>query len=664
MEPTGESQRSSTPASAVERFAAILTIVLAMLVMAGWLLDIRVLVRPDPGGRGMPFNAALCFSLAAGGLLALNAGRWWLARVLAVVTAVTAGLTVTQDIAGVNFGIDEIFIRSWLPHAPRIAPLTAGSLVVVGFATLLGVFPWRQRTGLPRAVCAGVVWTVALSAAIAYLAEVPLTYSWWSWTPMAAQAPVFLVIVAIAVMAGAWRDTVTADVPVPRWLAVPVAIATGVASILFWQALEAAEHTSGHFDSRVPPLALAMGIAASAALVAFVEWWRRSYMLALALNRSNRTLAEREQYLDVVLETLPVGVFFADAQGLIRRANRAGRQIWGGVREVGFQDYHEYKGWWSDTGERIKGEEWGLARAIRNGEVSLDEVIDIESFDGTRKTVLHAALPVDDQNGHRLGGVFMLQDITYRRQVERALEDRTRDLERSNRDLAEFAYVASHDLQEPLRMVASYVQLLERRYKDRLDGDAHDFINYAVDGAHRMQRLLSDLLAYSRAGSGAEPVDRIDLNGCVSAAIQNLDAAIRETGATIRVEDSLPAIPGNETQLTQVFQNLIGNALKFRGSAPPLIRISAVVKYRHVEVRVADNGIGLDPHHADRIFVIFQRLHERGKYPGTGVGLAICKKIVGRYGGRIWVESQPGEGATFIFTLPATGAIVTRGTAA
>jgi light-regulated signal transduction histidine kinase (bacteriophytochrome) len=248
--------------------------------------------------------------------------------------------------------------------------------------------------------------------------------------------------------------------------------------------------------------------------------------------------------------------------------------------------------------------------------------------------------------------------------VERALEDRTRDLERSNRDLAEFAYVASHDLQEPLRMVASYVQLLERRYKDKLDDDARDFINYAVDGAHRMQRLLSDLLTYSRAGSDAEPLQHVDLNSCVAAAIQNLDAAVREARATVRVEDSLPTIPGNESQLTQVFQNLIGNALKFKGTAAPVIRISAISKYRHVEVRVADNGIGLDPQHADRIFVIFQRLHERGKYPGNGLGLAICKKIVGRHGGRIWVESRPGHGATFIFTLPATGAVVTRGTAA
>ncbi|MCI1280792.1 MAG: ATP-binding protein [Nitrospira sp.] len=230
------------------------------------------------------------------------------------------------------------------------------------------------------------------------------------------------------------------------------------------------------------------------------------------------------------------------------------------------------------------------------------------------------------------------------------LEESVAELGRSNADLQQFAYVASHDLQEPLRMVSSYTQLIAKRYKGKLDADADEFIAFAVDGANRMQRLIQDLLAYSRVKTGGRQFEPTAMETVLKAALANLTNAVAESHAVI-THDSLPAVMGDEKQLAQLFQNLLSNAVKFRGPQPLHIHISAKQADGEWLFSVRDNGIGIDPEYADRIFVIFQRLHTREEYPGTGIGLAICKKIVERHGGRMWVESERGKGATFYFTL-------------
>lgn len=240
-----------------------------------------------------------------------------------------------------------------------------------------------------------------------------------------------------------------------------------------------------------------------------------------------------------------------------------------------------------------------------------------------------------------------------RRDAVAALAGKVEELARSNRDLEQFAYVASHDLQEPLRMVATYTQLLGERYRGKLDEKADKYIAYAVDGALRMQTLINDLLVYSRVGRQPREPQRIAGGDIVQRALKNLHAAVSECGGRITCDD-LPTLYVEAGPLVQVFQNLIGNAMKFHGPEAPRITIRAQQKDAQWVFSVADNGIGIDPEQAENVFVIFKRLHSRSEYPGSGLGLAICKKIVEQMGGSIWVESQLGKGATFKFTLPVS----------
>jgi light-regulated signal transduction histidine kinase (bacteriophytochrome) len=219
--------------------------------------------------------------------------------------------------------------------------------------------------------------------------------------------------------------------------------------------------------------------------------------------------------------------------------------------------------------------------------------------------------------------------------------------------LEQFAYVASHDLQEPLRTVTSYVQLLARRYKGKLDSDADEFIVFAMDGAIRMWKLINDLLTYSRVRTESRELESADCEMILHQSLDNLKVAIEENGAVV-THDPLPTVIANNPQLVELFQNLIGNAIKFRGAEPPRVHVSAGRNGNGWTFSVRDNGIGIAPEYAKRIFVIFQRLHSREKYAGTGIGLAICQRIVERHGGHIWVESEVGKGATFCFTLPTS----------
>jgi len=259
---------------------------------------------------------------------------------------------------------------------------------------------------------------------------------------------------------------------------------------------------------------------------------------------------------------------------------------------------------------------------------------------------------VEERTGElKLLNQQLQQDIVVRKQAEEALAQQARELARSNDELEQFAYVASHDLKEPLRMVSSYLQLLERRYYNKLDGDANEFIGYAVEGANRMHALIQDLLLYSRVGTRDVSIEPTDCVEVLQATLANLEIALDENNAQVTYDD-LPTVMADKVQLLQLFQNLIGNAIKFHGDDPLRVHVGATNADGTWTFFVRDNGIGIESQFAERIFLIFQRLHTRDKYNGTGIGLAVCKKVVERHGGRIWVESELGQGSTFFFTIP------------
>lgn len=249
--------------------------------------------------------------------------------------------------------------------------------------------------------------------------------------------------------------------------------------------------------------------------------------------------------------------------------------------------------------------------------------------------------------------VLEFSDITEFINARDELDRSTRELSRSNQELEQFAYVASHDLQEPLRMVASYTQLIAQRYQGKLDADADEFIGYAVDGATRMQAIINDLLVLSRVGTRSSNFVMTDSKVALDKALANLRLLIAETGATINC-NNLPSLNADSSQFTQLFQNLIGNALKFRGELVPCINIGAQEKNGEWVFHVQDNGIGISQEYFEKIFVMFQRLHSKKDYPGTGIGLTICKKIVERHNGRVWIESERGKGSTFYFSIPVS----------
>ncbi len=331
------------------------------------------------------------------------------------------------------------------------------------------------------------------------------------------------------------------------------------------------------------------------------------------------------------------------AEGKITDVNKATEDVTGYSRkqliDSDFSDYFTEP-------ERARE---GYQQVFTQGFVR-DYPLAIRHKSGKITDVLYNATVYRNEEGQIQGVFAAARDITARKAMENELQQTLEKLKQSNSELEQFAYVASHDLQEPLRMVASYVQLLERRYKGKLDSDADEFINYAVDGANRMRGLIDDLLTYSRVSRLGKPFEPINLEDTFNIVLGNLHQSISETHAVIN-HDKLPSIIGDNGQMIQLFQNLISNAIKFHGKKQPRVNVSAKMQDDDYLFSVSDNGIGIDPQYFDRLFKIFQRLHTKEEYPGSGIGLVICKKIVERHGGRIWIESQVGKGSTVYFTL-------------
>ena len=380
-----------------------------------------------------------------------------------------------------------------------------------------------------------------------------------------------------------------------------------------------------------------------------VRFGQRDYLRSRLAAQQEAERSKVETRFRNLLEAAPDAMIMADGHGRIQLLNAAAERTFGYPRESllqrPIQDLVPHGLHVQDVDSRAEFEQ---SRATPPTGADREQMAVHQN--GSTFPVEVNLSPLDTQDGFLV--IAAIRDISDRKDTEQALRTYRHELERSNAELQQFAYVASHDLQEPLRMVSSYTQLLARRYQGKLDEDADEFISYAVDGASRMQRLINDLLSYSRLGSKEIQLEDIDMGEVVQKALESLRHTIESTGAEITYEN-LPRVQADGKQMQQLLQNLISNALKFRSVDAPRIRIEAQCKASHWLFHIRDNGIGIEPKYFGRLFVIFQRLHGQGQYSGTGIGLALCKKIVERHDGRIWVESEPPtSGSTFFFTIP------------
>jgi len=430
---------------------------------------------------------------------------------------------------------------------------------------------------------------------------------------------------------------------------------------------------------------LLAGLVLTSLVAAYLSaMWDRAAKVETQVFERTAQLAHERYLVDSLMDTVPDHIYYKDTKSRFLRINKAMASLFhlkSPADAIGKTDFDFFT---KEHAQRAFEDEQEI---LSTGEPIVGREEKETWPDGSVTWVSTTKQALRDPFGEIIGTFGISRDITERKRVEQHLAEKARELERSNTELEQFAYVASHDLQEPLRMVASYTQLLGRRYKGKLGNEADEFITYAVEGATRMQLLINDLLAYSRVGRG-KPLSPVSSADALARALTNLKISIEETGAMVTFDSgstsepstldprrsTLPTVMADTFQLTQLFQNLISNALKFRSpDAPPRIHIAAsdVCTARNLPkpssaqdeelstaeahqwlFSVSDNGIGIDPKDFDRIFVLFQRLHSREEYPGTGIGLAVCKKIVERHGGIMWVESAPGKGSTFCFTLP------------
>jgi PAS domain S-box-containing protein len=365
------------------------------------------------------------------------------------------------------------------------------------------------------------------------------------------------------------------------------------------------------------------------------------------LKKTEQALRESEERFRTLIKSLHEGIWVLDKDDRTTFVNPRMAEMLGYAEEemLGKPVYaftHSNDEWQKKTADYMERRKTGISEQIES---------ELLRKDGERVYALLETSPILDEDGNYTGSIAGIQDITERKLAEERLKQTMAELDRSNKELEQFAYVTSHDLREPLRMMTNFSQLLEKRYKGKLDQTADEYINFIVDGAARMQKLIDDILLFSRVTTRALPFEPVEMEKIIQEALENLRASIEEKKARITYEN-LPVVQADPSQMVQVMQNLIGNAIKFHREESPIIHISADMEGKEWVFSVKDNGIGIDPELFNRLFNLFQRLHPQNKYPGTGVGLAVTKKIVERHGGRIWVKSQLGQGSTFYFSIP------------
>jgi signal transduction histidine kinase len=684
----------------ISRAGGVFVVGWSVVALIGWLLSIDILIRILPNAVAInPITAVafLCLGVAlwerSGNAPQRSGWRGRLPWVLAAIVALIGAMKLMQCSTGWNFHIDRLLFASRLGAsgmlpASEMAPNTAIDFVLCGIALIMMDVELKDgsRPAQGLTLIAGLI---ALLALIGYSYSVLVLYRLRGAIPMAFGTAINFSIFCLSFLAARPQSGLMKVITSPTTGGAVARRLLPMAILVPWilgGILLAAEQKAYFYTD----WAISIFAVASIFIFTGLVWWNAKllYRNDLARTSAERRLAAQHGVTRVLADSSNlsqaaplvlqrVSEMLGWQAGAMWIVDGAGKDLkcaefWSASPDQ-TRDFAE-----ASRAARITPNE-GLPGRVWAGRepIWVDDVAGDQNFARRKPAAeasLHSAFAFPIVLGSKIFGVMeffseavqkedralmeiaaamggQIGQFIERTRAEESLQKASGNLTRSNAELQQFAYIASHDLNEPLRMITSYLQLVEERWKSKLDPQAQEFIGFALDGAQRMRALIADLLAYSRLEAKAAPFETVDCEQVFQTAVQNLKIAIQENNAAIHHEP-LPKVRGDPVQITQVFQNLIGNALKFHGTASPEVRVGATRKDGEWIFFVRDNGIGIDPKHFERIFIIFQRLHTRQQYSGTGMGLAICKRIVERHGGRIWVESEPGEGATFFFTLP------------
>jgi signal transduction histidine kinase len=631
------------------------------LVLIGWQFDIPALKSVAPQFVTMKANTALCFVLAGAQLLlatdraGFTSDLWRVGMRLPAIILITVGaMTLAEYVFGIDLRIDQLLFAEvqtpLTPNPGRMSPATAVNFILVGVAFLiLDVVTHRKR--YPAQWLTLVVFAIGYTAVMGYVYDVQVLYKTVMYTSVAVHTAALFVLLAIGMLlarpAQGFMHVVVGDSASGVLLRRLLPVAILLPPVVDWLQV----HASDTEDSGYRIVLAAMINVAF--LVVFAWWTANSVRLAEIARRSAEAAAKTgEERLRIALQ-----------------AAGAGAWDWDLANNVAWWSPEMYALWNVAPGTTMRLDN-SLALIHELDRETVNKVVD-EAI--AKRTPYHCEFRLsgtppgqerwmasrgrvvfdDAGNPARLVGISL--DMAEQKRTERELRLLNDALERSNVELKHFAHAASHDLQTPMRSVASFAELLQAKYAPQLAGQGSDWIARIVQSVQQLQTIVRDLLRYARLDSPPQPFAAVNMRDLFQRVVSLLDAAIRESAAQVTADD-LPVVQGDATQLTELLLNLIGNALKYRSKEPPRVHIAVQRIDDAWRFAVSDRGIGIEPRHHERIFETFRRLHNQQQYPGTGIGLAICRRVVQTHGGKIWVESEPGRGSTFFFTLPDNAA--------
>ena len=642
----------------ISEFLSLFIVFIGFIVLFGWIFNIQFFLSPGLGFSTIKSNVGLIFILIGFSIWLLqnkriNKNNRRIAQIIAFIVVLIGFLTIMEYLFNLNLGIDQILFKETVGALHTSSPnRMAFSAALDSFLAGIGILLMdikTQHNYRPNQIFAVIGGLISLLALLGYVYGVSTLYYIPQYTAIALYAALTFILVFTAIMFARPENGIMSTITseslagllsrrlLPLIIILPIILGT----IWKWGI------NSGLYDNSFSYALLVFSIIIFLSIVLWttansikkIEFERNKVREDLRLsNRYNRSLIEAS--VDPLLTI--------DPNGKITDVNNSTEIITGFNRnELIGTDFSDY------FTEPPKARS-GYQKVFQKGIIQNYE-LEIKHRDGHITPVRYNASVYKDDTNNVIGVFASARDISEIKVAENNLKLKLEELSRSNEELEQFAYISSHDLQEPLRMIASYLQLLERKYKGKLDAKADKYIHFSVDGATRMQNLIDDILDFSRVTTRAKKLKLTDLEPIYKEVLSNLEVSIDENKAIIS-HDPLPVVMADKTQISQVFQNLINNAIKFRSKDQPKINISVKKEDNQWIFAVQDNGIGINPKHSDRIFEVFKRLHKKREYSGTGIGLAICKKIIERHGGHIWVESELGKGSIFYFTLPKTGA--------